>query len=89
MLKSQLKAPCMDCKEAYICAYSDLANKNSLIPSVKDTIIYCKHQNVCPVYNESDNPLLFIPMSMVDLASLGVDVGPGDKDNVEEADENA
>ena len=74
MLKSQLKAPCMDCRDGYICAFSDLANKNALIPTVKDTVIYCKHQNVCPAYNESDNPLLFMPMSMVDLSSLGINI---------------
>lgn len=89
MLKSQLKAPCMDCREAYICAYSDLANKNSLIPSVKDTIIYCKHQNVCPEYNENNNPLLFIPMSMVDLGGLGIELGPDDENGVEGTDVNA
>ena len=75
LFKCKLIDACLDCKNAHIDVYNELVRPGgTLIPETIGSTLYCKHQNVCKIYNEAmeGDHLVMVPLSHF----IGGDIGP-------------
>ena len=66
IFKCKLISDCLDCKNAHIDVFNELVRPSgALIPETLTSTLYCKHQNVCPIYKEAleGDHLVMVPLS--------------------------
>lgn len=83
LFKCKLISDCLDCKNAHLDVFNELVRPSgSLVPETIASTLYCKHQNVCKVFQEAmeGDHLVMVPLShFIDNGSdIGNDEWEGD-----------
>ena len=66
LFKCKLISDCLDCKNAHLDVFNELVRPSgSLVPETIASTLYCKHQNVCKVFQEAmeGDHLVMVPLS--------------------------
>ena len=66
LFKCKLVSDCLDCKNAHLDVHNELVRPNgSIIPETIASILYCKHQNVCKIFQDAmeGDRLVMVPLS--------------------------